>query len=957
LASWSFKPAAPATVAILLVVAAVWAIWSIAGGIEFRTFEQHIHGGDPGALNSPTVAQSFQSPAGDMHRIEIELAGAVPKSLPQDAQVKLLEGDGLQGRPIYEAPLSAAQVISSAGTGYLSISFPAQADSAGKMYTLALVMPGSPVNSFIQPGYSPTDALSPGRLYTAAGAQPGDLAIATYSAYSLSALLSDVGGAIGDQWLLVLAWLLWLVLPGLALLAWVPNNLSAGQRLLAAPGVMALTWPLLLLFVSLVGFTFSTGRMWVLVAICALALGIRAVLSLRSTNRHDALRTTHYALRAPDLFFWISFALIFLATTVTRLLSLRGLDAGVGMDAYHHTVVSELFVRYGGIPQTYEPYAPLLSFTYHFGFHGMVAALSWLSGLKSPTDIMLLMPQVGQVAASVLPVTALALFGWKVLGNRWIGLVAGGLAGLVSVFPAYYVEWSRFTEGQALALLPVSWVLLLEAISTNGEWGMGNTELSERRSDPAFRSFRIALAVIGAAGLFLTHYRIAIIYAAFTALYLAWRFVEAARQPRGAGRFRGPLVEARRVAIITGCLLVALSPWLINIQQNFVKNFIDTDVIGIDVYFATAERLGVNVLNHPSVPLLAILSAVALATLGWKETLNPRVGIAIGAGAGSLGVIAACYLFFNTTPVQMESDLQVLVLGLSPVTWILLVELAALAALAWIAKRTGAMLLLPALVWLVLALWSSPQLLPFRLPFVGYMDSVTLASGAWLPATLLSGYAVVSAARWVWAAADDRRPTTDDGARAAEGKLIGDLAVVGRPSSIVRRRWPIAAVLLAVSLLVGMASGLSLAPVHDRQLYITQPDEEALLWMRNHLPRSSYVLANSFTFPWSPDQVLGLDSGLWVPYLAGVRSSVQPIAAYNEQPEDPDYFDKVLGLVPELPLSDDAKTWTALKAAGITHVYIGSRAGDTGFSAQQLMQSKHVSLIYHKDDVWVFKIT
>jgi len=783
LASWRFKPAALAVAGILLV-AVVWAIWSIAGGVEFRTFQQQIRSGDPGALNSATVAQSFQSPDANLHRVEIELAGAPPQSLPQDVKVRLLEGDGLQGHTLYEAPLSAAQVISSAGTGYLSVAFPAQADSAGKTYTLAVVTPGYPVNSFIQPGYSPTDALSSGQLYTADGAQPGDLAISAYSGYSLPALLSDAAGAISGQWLLALAWLLWLVLPGLALLVWLPNGLSPGQRLLAAPGVMALTWPLLLLLASLVGFTFSTGRMWVLLAVCALALALRAVLYFRSRDTQDALRITHYALRPPDLVFWISFGLVLLVTAVTRLLSLRRLEAAVGMDAYHHTVVSELFVRYGGIPHTFEPYAPLQSFTYHFGFHGLVAALSWLSGLKSPTDIMQLMPQVGQVAASVLPVPALALFGWKVLGNRWIGLVAGGLAGLVSVVPAYYVEWSRFTEGQALALLPVSWVLLLQALETNSEFGTRNNDdrrpTTENGSGDALRithyALRIPLAVIGAAGLFLTHYRIAILYAGFVALYLAWRFVVSARQPKGTGRFRQPVVETGCVAIIAVCSLVVLSPWLINLQQNFVKNFIYSDVSGIDAYFATAERLGVNVLNHPSLPLLAILSALALAMVGWKETLNPRVGIAIGAGAGILGVAAALYLFFNSTPVQMESDLQTLVLGLSPVTWILLVETAAFAALAWMAKRTGAMLLLPALVWLVLALWSSPQLFPFRLPFVGYVDAVTLASGAWLPATLLSGYAVVNVAMWVWqgVGADDGRKTIvrgPEGTPLIEGEL------------------------------------------------------------------------------------------------------------------------------------------------------------------------------------------
>ena len=44
------------------------------------------------------------------------------------------------------------------------------------------------------------------------------------------------------------------------------------------------------------------------------------------------------------------------------------------------------------------------------------------------------------------------------------GLLAGTFAGLVSIFPAYYVNWSRYTQGLGLALLPVSIVLYLEVV-------------------------------------------------------------------------------------------------------------------------------------------------------------------------------------------------------------------------------------------------------------------------------------------------------------------------------------------------------------------------------------------------------------------------------------------------------------------------------------------------------------
>ena len=83
---------------------------------------------------------------------------------------------------------------------------------------------------------------------------------------------------------------------------------------------------------------------------------------------------------------------------------MRDLVAGMNLDAYHHTLIAEMFVKSGGIPSNYivDPatgvYAPLASFTYHFGFHALIAAVGWLSELTSTTDMLTLMPMTGQVA-------------------------------------------------------------------------------------------------------------------------------------------------------------------------------------------------------------------------------------------------------------------------------------------------------------------------------------------------------------------------------------------------------------------------------------------------------------------------------------------------------------------------------------------------------------------------------
>ena len=126
--------------------------------------------------------------------------------------------------------------------------------------------------------------------------------------------------------------------------------------------------------------------------------------------------------------------------------------------------------------------------------------------------------------------------------------------------------------------------------------------------------------------------------------------------------------------------------------------------------------------------------------------------------------------------------------------------------------------------------------------------------------------------------------------------------------------------------------------------------------MHSNLPRDAYVLANPFAFDWDPppQAIQGSDAGLWVPLLAGVRSSVPPIPAYNERLRDPRYLDNIRKLLPYEPWADQQPNWQALKAAGITHIYIGSRGG--ALSPSKLLKSDQARLVFHKDSVWLFEV-
>lgn len=813
-----------------------------------RGFEQQRESGSTEELPASQIAQSFRSPRANLSRIELLLRSYA--GLPTDGTVRLLEGDGTEGTAVYEATLDKGRFENP----YLSFELPAVPASEGVTYTLVLETPGRPLNSAIGIAYTNYDTLTSGQMYTDGEEANAELVFSTYYRYGIGSLLGDIERTVGEKALPVASWILLLLLPGLALLVWLPNSFSPQQRLLAAPGISLLVLPVFYLLMRAVGIRVSGLILWLILMLCGAAIVAR-LWRVRGTLRLGRVAVSNIA-------FWGLLLAVFLLTVATRLSSLRDLYAGMNLDAYHHTLISEMFVKSGGIPQNYEPYAPLASFTYHFGFHALTASIAWLSGMDGTDQILLLMPQAGQIACA-LPVLTLTLFTWKTTGNRWAGLFAGALAGLVSIFPAFYVNWSRYTQGLGLALLPVAWLLLLEALTTPRRAASSSIiprthtdwETALRHSGP------FMLAVVGGAGLALTHYRITMIYAGLAALYIAVRIVQAMRA-RSLSDVGTPLLRA---GLVTALTLATLLPWFINLRQNFTTRFVGKDSPERAIYYSLETTLGgTDLLLHASMPIL-----VALAALG----------------------------------------------------------------LIWIIRQRYWLLLLPAAIWLVLGLWSNPYFLPFRLPYAGYLDITTLVTSVWLPLALLAGAAVSGVAQWIMSLGDSYDSLRREVWRIVTPLLIGAIVLVG-----------------------GAASSLTLASNLDNKPYIARGDAEVLVWMRHNLPSDAYVLANPFAFTWDPppQSVHGSDAGLWVPLVAGVRSSVPPIPAYNERPSIEGYIDGLRALVATEPFAGREADWDALKAAGITHIYVGSRGG--ALDVPTLLSSDHSRLLFHSDGAWVFEL-
>ena len=833
----------------LMVLAALWAGIAFAAGRDMRGLEQHQSGAVTAALDTSLVAQSFLFARAGLDRVDVVVDGLQPGAA---GEYKLVEGDGPGGKLIASVALSRADY---SNNPFLTLSFPPIEGSRDVTYTVVLETPGQPLSRSVSVRYLPYDGLSAGTMYSDAGPMDADLSFAAYYRYTPATALADVSDLIGTSLLPTLGWVALLLLPGLAMLMWLPGSLDTGQRVLAAPAVTLLSLPVFYLVIRSVGLPFGTPGVW---ALLVLSGGAMVWGLVRRRAGQPVAKASKVA--PGDVLFWVLLGGVFAATLANRFTPLREVSGGLGLDAYHHTLISRLFIDAGGIPGSYLPYAELSSFTYHFGFHSFVATLAWLTGQTPADQLLLLVPQAGQVA-SALPVLTLAVFAWRVTGSRWAGLAGGAFAGLYGALPAYYVNWSRFTQGLGLALLPIALVFLVVLIDRPVAQG-AQADTGRGVLAAVQRSAPYLLAVISAAGLFLTHYRIAMLYAVFAALFVAHRTGTAllARKPT-----REVLSPLRRSGILVVLLLAALSPWLLNLYNNFRVHLVGRADAETGAYYSVDSLW--PLLGQPSFLFVSGLAVAGLA-VAWRRR-----------------------------------------------AWIL-----------WIA----------ALAWAVAALWSTPYLFDwavagFRLPYAGYLDANTVGQSLWLPISLLGGYAAASL-----------------------------LESILRSGSTLPGTWPrvwrtsAALIAAAVLLLVGLAVAAPVAARVDSKPYIAPADREALEWMRANLPANSLVAGNPFAFPWSPQNVYGSDSGMWVPLLTGARSTIPPLPAYNEKLSDPAYLQNSLQVVAYEPISGRTPDWAGLKRMGVTHIFSGTRGG--AFDIPLLLNSPEVELIFHRDAAYLFAI-
>lgn len=140
--------------------------------------------------------------------------------------------------------------------------------------------------------------------------------------------------------------------------------------------------------------------------------------------------------------------------------------------------------------------------------------------------------------------------------------------------------------------------------------------------------------------------------------------------------------------------------------------------------------------------------------------------------------------------------------------------------------------------------------------------------------------------------------------------------------------------------------------VNPETVLVDPADLTALEWVREHVPADAKFAVN--TRRWLGNTYAGSDAGYWLPILTG-RGSVLPPALYTitTSPAVVLEINEFLEPWAEVETIDAAEA-ARLQAAGVTHLFIGSRGGELRPDA--LMNNPWLRLIYDADSVYIFEL-
>jgi len=275
-----------------------------------------------------------------------------------------------------------------------------------------------------------------------------------------------------------------LLIPGWAILSvsglW--RRWQGVQRWFMAIGVSIAFYPVLyyLMRTLLPSVLIGLNKLWVMLAV----MGLLIVWTLRKQWLKPVKFTR-----------WSWLVLVVLGITLfTRLWLAHLYPYPAWTDSLHHSILTHLTASSGQIPFTMLPYDSASTAMYHLGLYGLSAPLEILANIPGHSALL----WMGQTLNGLCGIGVFLLLDRKV--GR-LGAIAGMvITGLVSIMPAYYFNWGRYTQVGSQAIVLMAALVTWEAVRAwRVEWPVNKASL-------------IMLALHAAllnAGVFLLHFQVA----------------------------------------------------------------------------------------------------------------------------------------------------------------------------------------------------------------------------------------------------------------------------------------------------------------------------------------------------------------------------------------------------------------------------------------------------------------
>ncbi len=429
---------------------------------------------------------------------------------------------------------------------------------------------------------------------------------------ALLAVLFSAGalGIMGPLGRMVLVLPLLLLAPGYLIeRRSVTRALPLLPRLTLWIGLSLSLWPLLYLWLTTFGLRLNDPLLWLLAILLALGSIAAAWHDLGSDPCAFGSPLPH---AGEGLGVRAIYMLLLLLTLWVRLEQIKDLALPAWVDSVHHALMIRVAAEQGAAPFSLRPYLPVDDLPYHWGYHVLMATLMRLSGLDLVT--LLLLP--GQILNTLVGVVVAGLthYLWR---RPVAALGALVVVGLLSIMPAYYVSWGRYTQLSGLLLLPGLAIAWAEALR------------SGRRSHWALVSLQLA-------GLSLVHFRVlifALALLAVQAVLFSWQ--------------RGHLARVGMMLLSSLTALLITTPWLwLLARRTLMPALASNGLAGGGSYNAFSSGLLWSGQNEwlVGVALLAALIAIgqrqqpALIMLLWTGVLlimsNPWLLTYLAPAAG-----------------------------------------------------------------------------------------------------------------------------------------------------------------------------------------------------------------------------------------------------------------------------------------------------------------------------------